>query len=71
MERTAPQGADKYYVYRPLLDLIGLSEGTDKGRGYNETLGYGIMLDGKVTKGKGPIIDLVECPPFHRTSRLV
>ena len=51
--------ADAYYVYRPILSLIGKSEGTDKGRGYNETLGYGIMLDGKVTKGKGPTIDLV------------
>jgi len=62
---NAPTGAataaarDKYYVYRPMLDLIGKSEGTDKGRGYNETLGYGIMLDGRMTKGKGPIIDLV------------
>lgn len=26
-----------------LLDLIGSSEGTDKGRGYNETLGYGAL----------------------------
>jgi len=51
--------SDRYYVYRPLLDLIGLSEGTDRGRGYNETLGYGIMLDGKVTKGRGPTVDLV------------
>ncbi len=50
---------DKYHVYRPMLDLIGKSEGTDKGRGYNETLGYGVMLDGRVTKGKGPTIDLV------------
>ncbi|MFC3208152.1 hypothetical protein ACFOHJ_18160, partial [Aquamicrobium soli] len=50
---------DQYWVYRPVLNLIGTSEGTDKGRGYNETLGYGIMLDGKVTKGKGPTIDLV------------
>ena len=39
---------DKYYVYRPFLNLVGTSEGTDKGDGYNETLGYGIMLDGKV-----------------------
>lgn len=43
----------------PMLDLTGKSEGTDKGRGYNETLGYGVMLDGKVTKGKGPTVDLV------------
>lgn len=41
--------ADKYYVYRPLLDLIGLSEGTDKGRGYNETLGYGAYTNGDVS----------------------
>lgn len=44
---------DPYYVYRPILDLIGFTEGTDKGDGYNETLGYGIMLDGRVSKGKG------------------
>lgn len=25
---------DKFYVYRPLLDLIGFTEGTDKGDGY-------------------------------------
>lgn len=57
---NAPSGAsDRYHVYRPMLELIGRSEGTDRGRGYNETLGYGIMLDGKVTKGRGPTIDLV------------
>lgn len=39
---------DKYYVYRPILDLIGKSEGTDRGRGYNETLGYGAYTGGKV-----------------------
>lgn len=50
---------DKYYVYRPLLDLIGFTEGTDKGDGYNETLGYGIMVDGRVSKGKGTDVDLV------------
>lgn len=44
---------DKYYVYRPLLDLIGFTEGTDKGDGYNESLAYGKMLDGVKTKGKG------------------
>lgn len=37
---------DKYYTYRPILDLLGLSEGTDKGRGYNETLGYGKYTNG-------------------------
>lgn len=40
--------ADKYYVYRPLLDLIGYTEGTDKGRGYNETLNYGAYTGGDV-----------------------
>lgn len=42
--------ADKYYVYRPMLDLLGKSEGTDppKGRGYNETLSYGAFTGGDV-----------------------
>lgn len=40
--------ADKYYVYRPMLDLIGKSEGTDRKRGYNETLGYGAYTGGDV-----------------------
>ena len=40
--------SDRYYVYRPLLDLIGLTEGTDKGRGYNETLAYGRLTGGPV-----------------------
>jgi muramidase (phage lysozyme) len=40
--------SDKYYVYRPMLDLIGRSEGTDKGRGYNETLAYGAFTGGAV-----------------------
>lgn len=39
---------DKYYVYRPLLDLIGYTEGTDEKRGYNETLGYGAYTGGAV-----------------------
>lgn len=37
---------DKYYVYRPLLDLIGYTEGTDRARGYNETLAYGAYTGG-------------------------
>lgn len=37
---------DKYYTYRPLLNLLGISEGTDRGRGYNETLGYGKYTNG-------------------------
>lgn len=46
---NVPTGAgDRYYVYRPLLDLIGLTEGTDKGRGYNETLAYGRLTGGPV-----------------------
>lgn len=51
---------DKFYVYRPLLDLIGFTEGTDKGDGYNETLAYGKMLDGVATKGKGRDIVLTD-----------
>lgn len=39
--------ADKFYKYRPILDLLGKSEGTDKGRGYNETLGYGAYTGGR------------------------
>jgi len=39
---------DKFYVYRPMLDLIGFTEGTDKGRGYNETLAYGAYTGGDV-----------------------
>ncbi|HEV2504148.1 MAG TPA: hypothetical protein VGV39_13805 [Mesorhizobium sp.] len=31
----------KYQVYRPMVDLIGRSEGVDKGRVYNETLNCG------------------------------
>lgn len=46
---NAPLGAgDRYYVYRSVLDLIGKSEGTDKGDGYNETLGYGAYTGGDV-----------------------
>lgn len=30
------------------LDLLGTSEGTDRGRGYNETLGYGAYTGGPV-----------------------
>lgn len=41
---------DKYYVYRPMIDLIGKSEGTapPKGDGYNETLAYGAYTNGDV-----------------------
>jgi len=43
-----PAAPDKYHVYRPLLDLIGLAEGTDRKRGYNETLAYGAFTGGDV-----------------------
>lgn len=39
---------DPRYVYRPLLDLIGYTEGTDERRGYNETLAYGALTGGPV-----------------------
>ncbi len=39
---------DPYYIYRPLLDLIGRCEGTDRGRGYDETLAYGLLTGGPV-----------------------
>lgn len=37
---------DPFFTYRPVLDLLGNSEGTDKGRGYNETLAYGEYTGG-------------------------
>lgn len=40
--------AQNLFVYRPLLNLIGKAEGTDRGRGYNETLGYGRFTGGDV-----------------------
>lgn len=41
---------DKYFVYRPMIDLMGKSEGTapPKGDGYNETLAYGAFTGGDV-----------------------
>jgi len=42
----ANTGRDPYYAYRPMLDLIGRSEGTDKGRGDNEVLAYGAYTGG-------------------------
>jgi len=33
--------------YQPILDLIGRAEGTDKGRGYNETFNYGAYTGGE------------------------
>ncbi|WP_247996840.1 hypothetical protein [Brucella tritici] len=49
---------DLYYVYRPLLDLIGFTEGTDKGDGYNETLGYGAYTGGDVVLVKMSLKDI-------------
>lgn len=44
-DQTLPQyGA----ASKGILDLIGWAEGTDKGRGYNETLGYGAYTGGPV-----------------------
>ncbi|MCO5071156.1 MAG: hypothetical protein M9944_08120 [Rhizobiaceae bacterium] len=52
MTNANPAGArasgDPFHVYRPLLDLIGYTEGTDKGAGYNETLAYGAFTGGAV-----------------------
>lgn len=36
----------KFGQHKNLLDLIGAAEGTDKGRGYNETLAYGKFTGG-------------------------
>jgi muramidase (phage lysozyme) len=38
--------ADELNNLQPLFNLIGKSEGTDKGKGYNESLGYGKWTDG-------------------------
>ena len=40
--------APEYAAAAPILDLIGHTEGTDKGRGYNETLAYGAYTGGDV-----------------------
>lgn len=54
MNANASSGAahavarDKYHVYRPMLDLIGFAEGTDRGRRYDETLAYGAFTGGDV-----------------------
>ncbi|RWB50645.1 MAG: hypothetical protein EOQ48_35540, partial [Mesorhizobium sp.] len=43
----------------PLLNLIGHTEGTDKGEGYNETLGYGAFTGGKVNL-EGMTLDQID-----------
>lgn len=42
------RSAARYGIHNNILDLIGAAEGTDKGRGYNETLGYGAFTGGAV-----------------------
>lgn len=46
-EEVVPK-KDEFWYFRPVLNLIGKSEGTDKGRGYNETLAYGLLTNGDV-----------------------
>lgn len=46
--QAVPVAKDEFWYFRPLLNLIGKSEGTDKGRGYNETLAYGLLTGGDV-----------------------
>ena len=41
-----PSPADR--AYKPLMDFVAKTEGTDRGRGYNETLGYGKWTGGNV-----------------------
>ncbi len=57
----APTEALSKAAGRGLLDLIGYAEGTDKGRGYNETLGYGKFTGGPVdlvTMKMSEVLDL-------------
>jgi len=43
-----PDDAQSRIPVAPILNLIGNTEGTDKGDGYNETLGYGAYTGGDV-----------------------
>lgn len=43
-----PDDAQSRIPVAPILSLIGKTEGTDRGEGYNETLGYGAYTGGKV-----------------------
>ena len=43
-----------------LRDLIGLAEGTDRGRGYNETLGYGAFTGGDVVLVNKTLNEILE-----------
>lgn len=45
---ASSQVEDSASSVTPLLDLLGFTEGTDKGDGYNETLAYGAYTGGDV-----------------------
>jgi len=45
---AAPPVLENYEELAPVFDVLGKSEGTDKGRGYNETLAYGAFTGGEV-----------------------
>ncbi|WP_065329965.1 phage tail tape measure protein [Tritonibacter mobilis] len=47
-DRGSYQRAEIKAAQQGILDLIAMVEGTDKGRGYNETLGYGAFTGGPV-----------------------
>lgn len=60
----ARAAAEKIYASdvakKGLRDLIGLYEGTDKGRGYNETLGYGKFTGGDVNLTQMTLKEILE-----------
>ncbi|WP_161631107.1 glycoside hydrolase family 104 protein [Leisingera caerulea] len=47
-DRGSYQRSELEAAQKGILDLVAFVEGTDKGRGYNETLGYGAFTDGPV-----------------------
>lgn len=49
----------RFGTHDNMLDLIGAAEGTDKGRGYNETLGYGAFTGGAVNLTSMPLNDVL------------
>lgn len=48
VEQAASDSVKYREQVRPLADLIGRTEGTDRARGYNETLAYGAYTGGPV-----------------------
>ena len=50
--RGAGDYTEEARQYAPVLDLLGHTEGTDRGTGYNETLAYGKLTDGVKTVNK-------------------